>query len=271
MAQFLQLISKGSSVGFGFRLFVLTVTDTKLQTVMKNLATNKALWPQYVQALEIVLSVNGVKATLPKGNAVNPGLPVVAKNLRIAKWYDSKNHTFAFWVRLDVPVGAALPTPALFEPRVTDGFRRGTSQDVQTAFDLGQSFNTPMKLEVWAPIAPPKAAPAQAAKPKPITPKPSDPVGVILPKPSQKFLLDENGFPTDGTRRPDGSIPVTYTVEAFQSLQREVLRLRSGAGLYPPNSKPPAAQVAQEVASSPTNLAYVAAAGIGAYFLFGAG
>ena len=135
MAQFLQQISKGSSVGFGVRLFVIKVLDTKLQGFLKNLHTNKALWPQYVQALEIVLSVNGVRATLPKSNAVKSGLPVAAKNLRLAKWYDPKTNTLAFWVRLDVPVGAALPTPALFEPRVTDGFRRGTSQDVQTAFE----------------------------------------------------------------------------------------------------------------------------------------
>jgi hypothetical protein len=262
----LQLIGKGSSVGFGFRLFVLTVMDTKLQSFLKNLVTNKALWPQYVQALEIVLSVNGVKATLPKGNAVNPGLPVVAKNLRISKWFDPKTNTFAFWARLDVPVGAALPTPALFEPRVTDGFRRGTSQDVQTAFDLGQSFNTPMKLEIWAPIAPPKAAPVQAAKPKPITPKPSDPVTVINPPRDSSYqIYDENGMPSGV------GASVTYTREGFEALQREVLRSRSGAGLYPPTSKRPAAQVAKEVASSPTNYAYLAAAGIGVWFLFSVG
>jgi hypothetical protein len=262
----LQLISKGSSVGFGFRLFVLTVTDTKLREVLKNLATNKALWPQYVQALEIVLSVNGVKATLPKGNAVNPGLPVIAKNLRVSKWYDPKTNTFAFWARIDVPVGAALPTPALFEPRVTDGFRRGTSQDVQTAFDLGQSFNKPMPLEVWAVVAPPKAAPAQAAKPKPKPTPKTDPVTAINPSRDSSYqIYDENGMPSGV------GASVTYTREGFETLQREILRLRSGAGLYPPTSKPPASQVAKEVASSPTNLAYVAALGVGAYFLFGVG
>ena len=149
MPQSLQQIPKGSSLGFGFRLMVLTVTDSKLRDLLKSLASNRVLWfGEYRQALEIVLSVNGIKCVLPGSNAVNPGFPALAKNLRLARWFDAKNNTFAFWARFDVPVGASLPTPAAIEPRVTEGFRRGTSSDVFTAFDLGGAFGRPMPLEV---------------------------------------------------------------------------------------------------------------------------
>lgn len=274
MAQSLKLVSKGSPFFDGFRLFVLTVTDSKLRDLLKNLASNRGLWfGEYKQALELSLSVNGIKCKLPGSNAVNPGLPALAKNLRLARWYDPKSNTFAFWARFDIPVGASLPTPASIEPRATEGLRRGTSSDVFTAFDLGGAFGRPMPLEVWAPIAPPKAAPAQAAKPKPTTPKPSDPVSIISPKPnpSGTFYFDENGLPTNDSGAIGNSVRAGYTAESFKNLQRELIKARSGAGLYPPNSQPSPANVAGAVASSPSNLGYLAAAGVAAYFFFGVG